>query len=67
MTRLGTSSEFDREAAEPVGAAKPLAFTYSHSGQSRLRRSLIRGVEVLSGARTFERLYKDWKATPSSR
>ena len=64
MTRPALSSEFDREAADLVSAAEPLVFTYSHQGQSRFRRSLIRGAEMLSGSKTFERLYTTWKAAP---
>ena len=35
-------------------------FTYSHSGQSRLRRGLIRSVERLSGREALQTLYLDW-------
>jgi putative hemolysin len=44
------------------GAATPVAvrFTYSHSGQSRFRRGLIRSVERLSGRDALQRLYLDW-------
>jgi putative hemolysin len=35
-------------------------FTYSHSGQSLFRRSLIRTVEALSGQLTLRRLYVEW-------
>ncbi len=35
-------------------------FTYSHPGQSRFRRSLIRAVETLTGQPKLRRLYLDW-------
>ncbi len=35
-------------------------FTYSHPGQSRFRRLLIRSVEALSGQPRLRRLYVDW-------
>ncbi|MCX7288400.1 MAG: lysophospholipid acyltransferase family protein [Rhodobacterales bacterium] len=39
----------------------PLArFTYSHPGQSRFRRGLIRTVERLSGREKLQGLYLDW-------
>lgn len=37
-------------------------FTYSHAGQSRFRRSLIRTVERLSGRPHLHRMYCDWQA-----
>lgn len=37
-------------------------FTYSHSGQSRFRRGLIRTVERLSGRPRLHRMYCDWAA-----
>lgn len=42
----------------------PARVTYSHPGQSRLRRGLIRTVEVLSGQPALERMYRDWAASP---
>lgn len=39
-------------------------FTYSHSGQPRLRRALIRGVERLSGQPRLRSLYTNWAAAP---
>lgn len=39
---------------------KPVRFTYSHPGQSRFRRGLIRTVERISGQPRLERLYLDW-------
>lgn len=38
----------------------PVSFTYSHPGQSRFRRSLIRGIEIMSGQPRLQRLYTDW-------
>lgn len=67
MTKLINSSDFDAAFAEiglPELGKGDIAFSYSHPGQSRFRRSLIRGVEVLSGSKTFERLYNEWKAVP---
>lgn len=49
---------------EPLVAANiaaPPNFTYSHAGQSRFRRSLIRTVERLSGRPKLHRLYTDWQ------
>lgn len=37
-------------------------FTYSHPGQSRFRRGLIRAVEKVSGQPKLHRLYRDWQA-----
>lgn len=37
-------------------------FTYSHAGQSRFRRGLIRAVERLSGRPRLHRIYCDWLA-----
>ncbi len=39
----------------------PPNFTYSHSAQSRFRRSLIRTVERLSGRAQLHRMYCDWQ------
>jgi putative hemolysin len=36
-------------------------FTYSHPGQSRFRRGLIRVVEKASGQPRLQRLYRDWQ------
>ncbi len=63
MSEMSRAAAFDTTQAEPTGPATQMAFSYSHPGQSRFRRKLIRGVEVLSGARTFERLYRQWQAT----
>jgi putative hemolysin len=46
---------FDRAPISP-----PVDFTYSHPGQSRFRRSLIRAVEMLTGQPKLRRLYVDW-------
>lgn len=35
-------------------------FTYSHDGQSRFRRKLIRAVEAISGQRKMRGLFMDW-------
>ena len=40
---------------------RPSSFTYSHPGQSRFRRGLIRTVERLSGRPRLHRLYCDWQ------
>lgn len=37
-----------------------VGFTYSHSGQSLFRRSLIRAVEMMTGQPRLRRLYVDW-------
>lgn len=39
------------------------SFTYSHSGQSLFRRSVIRAVETLSGQPKLQQLYADWAAS----
>lgn len=39
-------------------------FTYSHPGQTRFRRAVIRAVEALSGQPALHRLYRDWSAAP---
>jgi putative hemolysin len=41
----------------------PPNFTYSHAGQSRFRRSLIRAVERLSGRPRLHQMYCDWQAS----
>lgn len=45
---------------DSLPAAPQVDFTYSHSGQSRFRRSLIRAVETLTGQPKLRRLYLDW-------
>lgn len=52
---------FDALASFDSLPAPPQAdFTYSHPGQSRFRRSLIRAVEMLTGQPRLRRLYLDW-------
>ena len=46
---------FDQAPIRP-----PVDFTYSHSGQSIFRRSLIRGIEILTGQPKLKRLYLEW-------
>jgi len=49
---------------EPSAGAEtpvPPSFTYSHSGQSRIRRGIIRTVERLSGRPKLHRMYVDWQ------
>ncbi len=67
MTNMRKAAEFESAFAWAGGPLKPksqFAFSYAHDGQSLFRRTLIRGVEVLSGARTFERLYREWRSAP---
>ncbi len=45
---------------DSLPAAPQVDFTYSHPGQSRVRRSLIRAVETLTGQPKLRRLYLDW-------
>lgn len=53
---------FAQIAFTPARAASPppVDFTYSHDGQSPVRRRLIRTVERLSGQRKMRGLYLDW-------
>lgn len=51
----------DAAFAEQLPPAPP-KFTYSHAGQSRFRRGLIRTVERLSGRPRLHRMYCDWQA-----
>jgi putative hemolysin len=55
-------SASDQVSPEFPGPETPAAvrFTYSHSGQSRFRRGLIRSVERLSGREDLQGLYLDW-------
>lgn len=39
-------------------------FTYSHPGQSRFRRAVIRSVEVISGQPRLREMYMGWAANP---
>jgi putative hemolysin len=61
---MADSSIFSADQASTgrSGAEAPLAarFTYSHAGQSRFRRGLIRSVERLSGRDALQDLYLDW-------
>jgi putative hemolysin len=57
-TSLALSDRTVPEFSGPVTAA--VRFTYSHSGQSRFRRGLIRSVERLSGREALQSLYLDW-------
>ncbi len=52
----------DHPTADYSGPQSPAVarFTYSHPGQSRFRRGLIRTVERLSGRESLQRLYQDW-------
>jgi putative hemolysin len=54
----------DMTAAELTGldfsTPAVVRFTYSHPGQSRFRRRLIRTVEWLSGRERLQKLYLDW-------
>jgi putative hemolysin len=61
MAEISFSSA-DDASADFRGPETPLAvrFTYSHSGQSRFRRGLIRSVERLSGRDALQGLYLDW-------
>jgi putative hemolysin len=57
-----TFTSSDQTPADYAGSGAPVAvrFTYSHSGQSRFRRGLIRSVERLSGRAALQDLYLDW-------
>ncbi|MEY4696235.1 MAG: hypothetical protein RIT14_663 [Pseudomonadota bacterium] len=45
-------------------SSQDVRFTYSHPGQSTFRKTLIRGVERLSGQPHLRKLYLDWSAAP---
>lgn len=45
---------------DSLPVAHQVDFTYSHPGQSRFRRTLIRAVELLTGQPKLRRLYLDW-------
>lgn len=45
---------------DSLPVAPQVDFTYSHPGQSRFRRGLIRAVEMLTGQPKLRRLYLDW-------
>ena len=44
--------------------ADSMRFSYSRPEQRWLRRSIIRGIEQISGQPYLERLYRDWTANP---
>ena len=50
----------DFQPAPTAAPAPPATFTYSHAGQSRFRRGLIRAVERISGQPKLRSLYQDW-------
>lgn len=68
MTGMMRADEF--KAGTAVAAPPPPAelgdvvFTYSHDGQSRFRRRLIRLIEAASGRNKLERLYRAWRQRP---
>jgi putative hemolysin len=65
MTRMVQDTDFGGAVPVPAGPEAPeVVFTYAHDGQSRLRRALIQGVEVLSGRNRLERLYRRWQEGP---
>jgi putative hemolysin len=67
MTKLSDGTEFAAAIDDVTTVQAPkgkLAFSYSDKHQSTFRRSLIRGIEILSGSKTFERLYETWKVMP---
>ena len=49
---------------EPPAAPEPVRFTYSHPGQSRFRRAVIRGVERISGQPRLRGMYMGWAENP---
>lgn len=57
-----TFTHSDQAPVDVSGPEAPVAvrFTYSHSGQSRFRRGLIRSIERLSGRDLLQGLYLDW-------
>jgi putative hemolysin len=62
---MNDMSHFEHFDSLPSNVETPgVVFTYSHKGQSRLRRGLIRGIEMASGSRRFEKLYNEWRAEP---
>jgi len=54
-------NDHDPESLVAANSVTPPNFTYSHAGQSRFRRSLIRTVERLSGRPKLHRMYVDWQ------
>lgn len=55
-----SSTEDGAVAFQASDTPAVVRFTYSHSGQSRFRRGLIRSVERLSGRDSLQNLYLDW-------
>lgn len=69
MTGMMRAEDFDTATALailPLPPAPPddVVFTYSHAGQSRFRRRLIRMIEAASGRNKLERLYRRWRQRP---
>jgi putative hemolysin len=68
MTQMMRAEDFGTEAELALRPDEaPLAdvmFTYSHDGQSRFRRRLIRLIEAASGRNRLERLYRAWRERP---
>lgn len=51
--------------ADETFSPEQVRFTYSHPGQSRFRRALIKGVEKISGQPRLRELYLDWAGSPN--
>lgn len=65
---MNDMTHFEHFDSLPSNVETPgVVFTYSHKGQSRLRRGLIRSIEMISGSRRFERLYNEWRTEPKGR
>lgn len=60
MKPMLTTDFADQASLIPKAPSPRLAFTYSHPGQSRFRRGLIRVVERISGQPKLHTLYQDW-------
>lgn len=54
-------TDLEPEQMIAANSSAPPNFTYSNSGQSRFRRSLIRTMERLSGRPKLHRMYVDWQ------
>ena len=61
--QMATDSQMTDTALSGQPAPGAPRFTYSHPGQSRFRRNLIRAVERLSGRARLHRMYCEWQAT----